>query len=257
MNNAYDVKKGRYWSAPGPDGDFIVFWHHPDDGKIHHQVAIFFDADRAARYVGVENGFINPDEPPVCSTEELLAGTYLKPNVQPYYPERTASMTASQFDTLCARVRGDLPKLFDLYPKGITTKNIMDDYGAPYDRACQVLRFLETAELGQYVFVNGKGGAKIFVRPGVEIALKELTYQQEAVLDVMRHVADSYGLVCLPALRLATDAHVSPGSISTILIALEKKGFLMLAKPSGGPGGAPATYQITEKTMAKVVEEMA
>ena len=255
--NAYDIKKGRYWFASGPDGDFVVFWHHPDEGKIHHQIAVFFDADRASRYVSVENQLlIHVDhvdagfDAPVTTADDPIASHARR--------GRPPGSAAQQFDELCAKVRNDLPDLFARYPDGITTRNIMDDYDAPYERVCQLLRFLESAELGRYVYVHGKGGPKIFIKPDAEYTSKKLSDQQQAVLHAMLRAADSYGIVSRSHRRIATDAHVSPGSISMLQLALEKKGFLMLAKPAGGSGGEPATYQITDKGLAAaVVEELA
>lgn len=253
-----NTSQGHYWYAPMPDGKsfrWAVFWHHPDDGNIHHQVAIFFDADRAARYVQFENGNLNPAEPPVATTEELIAGVSLRADVKPYEPPR--GMRAHEYDALCLKIKDDLPSLFQKYRHGITTRHIREEYDAPYDRCCQVLRWLENQGLGQYVFANGSCGAKILLSPDVVTEKRELTENQVRVIGALKQHADRHGLVCLSITVIADSSSVPAGSIPSILIALEKKDYLMLAKPGGGTGGGPATYQLTEKALALELRETA
>lgn len=250
-----NIKDGYYWFTRLPSGGFGVFWYHPDARDVHRLVATFQSEDRAETYAAAENGCLAAPEhgeefeyqqeitvpaPPRSQAADLLIP-----------PSKRAALLGTRDNDLAERMTGDLPALFQAFPSGFTASDVIDKYKVPYAMATETLRVLDRIGLGRYVYRNGRGGPKIFVPPNSEFAESELTVRQSKVFEASRHLADRYGLVSASSKQISKVAEIAEGSVSAILYALEKKGYLMLAQP-GGPHRA-AVYQIVDHKEAEPV----
>lgn len=228
-----------YWHAKLPSGDWAVLWYKPDI-NAHQVVAVSQSEVRAEHYAAMEN--------------DLLRGSklHLKPDTATYQTPREKTLPLDDQARIGLRegsdaVLSDLPKLFEEFPQGFNTDIIRERYGYTYNSALEILRFLHATGSGRFIHKSGKGGAKIFVAPDSPITETELTASQEAALKVLKHSADRYGLSSPRLIDIAARGELPTGSVPAVLMALEKKGLIMLAKPGGHHG--PATYQISDSAL--------
>jgi len=243
-----NIGDGHYWCARLPSGQFGVFWYHPDARDVHRLVATFLSEDRAESYVAAENGCLTAPQQgeDFVDQQQIMAALAPKSQIAELLvpPARRKTLLEARRDDLAQRMIDDLPAMFQSFPSGFTASDVIEKYGVPYARASEMLRFLDRLGAGRYVYVNGRGGPKIFIPPNSEFSESELTVRQTRVLEAAQQLADRYGLVSASSKQISSIAEISEGSISAILYALEKKGYLMLAQP-GGPHGA-AVYQIVD-----------
>lgn len=241
----YKVTDGEYWVARMSDGQWGVFWSHPSLDDWHRLVARFSSEDRAERYRDVENDCLEPDE----YSKDVLEPDDIPVFIEP--PSQLARLPApnrAMLREFSERLLLDLPEMFANSPGGLGTRDIMEKYGASYAAAVEGMKWLHYIGSGKWVYRRGQGGAKVLLHPDVEVEESDLTQNQEQVFDAMRDMADEFGCVTEPYVAIAARSNVSAGGMSQVLHSLEKKGYIMLAKPAGRNGTSPAVYQIIADT---------
>lgn len=233
----FKPSEGEYWYARLLNGKWGVFWTHPNYEGWHRLVAEFPNEARAESYVEVSNMCLG-DQESEGTWEEVEAPPKLLP--PPSHDVKINRMVEPMAQKLIA----DLPELFEQFPDGITSGIVRDRYGVNYNDACEALRYVDTCGLGKWLYQDGQGGGKRLFPPNADVEERELTYRQEAVLLALQKMADEHGCVSSAHKDIAAAAMVSTGGLTTHLWALERKKFIMTAKPATHNGATTAVFQI-------------
>lgn len=239
----FDVTKGLYWYTRMPDGKWGVFWSHPTLGDWHRMVASFSLENRAETYCCVENDCLELDETrpdvTVDSPPALLA--------PPSRIAREPAPNRANLQQFAEQFLQELPDLFLAHPKGLTTDFLRERYGASYAAAAEAMKWVHHIGAGQWIYRRGTSHRKTLLPPDAIVEEHDLTENQERVFDAMREMADQFGCISRRYRDIAAQARIGLGSLSPALQALQKKGYIMLAKPAASNGTAPSVYQILDK----------
>jgi hypothetical protein len=233
----FDARKGMYWHARQPNGKWGVFWTHPDYNGWHNCIAEFASEDRAESYATCENDLLG-DETAVDF------GAERKEQPPKLLPPPPGPLAPKPDGNVYRTIVNDLPTLLQQYPQGVTSGTIMAKYGIRYDEAAAILRSIHQAGLAKWVYLDGTGRGKTLVSNETPERITDLTIVQERMLNAMAKNADKHACCTMPYGDLATEAGIKNNSVSAVLYALEKKGYIMLAKPAALNGSSPATYQV-------------
>lgn len=232
----FEVTKGSYWHARQPSGKWCVFWTHPDYDGWHKVIAEFASEDRAESYATCENDLLDGTSNDFGDERKQQPPKLLPPPPGPVVPVSDRNVYRA--------IVNDLPTLLQQYPQGVTSGTIMSRYNIRYDDATAVLRSIHQAGLAKWVYLDGTGKGKTLVSNETPERITDLTIVQERMLNAMARNADKHACCSKPYGELADDAGIKCNSVSAVLYALEKKGYIMLAKPAALNGSSPATYQV-------------
>lgn len=227
-------EEGRYWVALLPDGDHAVMYTQTAFPKWHKQVATFADPERARDYAKMENSsFGRDDERERPPTKLPLTLTPSKSE-----PEPTLKLKG---EALVERIKADLPALFAEFPRGATARVLSARYGSPYSDIVAAARYLHAFKVVRWV--SPDGAPRKFLLPLTPNEPEpDLTKAQERALKVMADMKDGNSLISMTPLELSSLALLDRANVPSVLSALERKGYIMLAKP--GDQKNPATYQV-------------
>jgi hypothetical protein len=240
---------GLYWVTTLPDGEHAVMWTQIAFPKWHQQVATFAARARAENYAEMENeghatGVRLPDEQ--AAPPNALPATLVPPGVTTSVAPTPAfqvfpTPVKLRGEALVERIKAELPDLFEIFPHGVTARDIGERYSAAYHDVAAALRYLDASKLARWVSPNA-GVRKLLLPIESEVREPDLTAIQETVLKALVTAKDKNDLVNLTPLELSHLSMVNKVSLTPALGTLERKGYIMLAKP-GGPK-SPPTYQV-------------
>lgn len=243
MSEKSRAATGEYFPIPMPDGKWAVVWAHEDNDGWLRIIAEFRSEERACYFADTENELASEyilldehvEQPPA-----LLPPPERRDRISAGDEPQTVRITYSQF-------LKDLPDLFREQPKGLTSGFVMKRYQANYNDACEVLRFADHDGKGQWVYADRSHRGKVLLPPGVEYTEWDLTTNQAALLAVLCKLADERGVVQASYVHLAKEAGIKTNGVNTILYSLEKKGYIMMAKPGAPNGSYPPIFQILKR----------
>lgn len=239
-------KSGRYWvGQTHADGDWTVFWSHPDFANWHLAVATFTDLERARSYAEVENDCLDDDLPP--RADEKASPPLLLPpptNVTPVAVRPVTCLAAGFIVEQGKRLADQLPQLFETHPDGVSSKDVMRLLGFKYQEAVGAIRWVEASGYAKWLN-TGIRGNKMLYPPDAPVRAPELGTAQRSLLEVLANRADGRGMAEVSYRDLSGLSGIALGSVAMTLSALETKGFVMLAKP--GKKGGPNTYQVLKR----------
>lgn len=239
----FDVTKGLYWYTRMPDGRWGVFWSHPTLGDWHRMVASFSLENRAETYCCVENDCLELDE----NRPDVTIDVPPKMLAPPSRIAREPVPNRANLQQFADQFLAELPTLFLKHPEGLTTDFLRTNYGASYAAAVEAMKWVHHIGEGQWVYRRGTSHRKTLLPPDAVIEEHDLTENQERVFEAMREMADQFGCISKRYRDIAAQARIGLGSLSPALQALQKKGYIMLAKPAASNGTSPSVYQILDK----------
>jgi hypothetical protein len=227
-----------YWVGKSPRGLWGLFWSPSPDAEWHRLVGEFRDlamANHAAETFPAQSDTKESPEvtkPAPPKPTKAPAQSSPIPKLHPQLEEKRQAIVA------------DLPELLSGNPLGVTSGIIMHRYGLNYNDATSVLRNIDSAGLAKWVYVDGRGGGKRMFALDRDVQESDLSVNQEKVLRTLISNADQHRCVEMSFLKISELSGVPHGSISTIIWALSKKNYIMVARPASRDGKSSAVLQL-------------
>lgn len=161
------------------------------------------------------------------------------------WPAKTeAKADTSVIEDAARKIEAALPQLLETVPAGeLDAAKIISKTGLSAHRVYGALHNLANRGVIQYVQRLDRNKL-VVLRAGDSVPLPELTDNQAECLSVMRSFADNDGRVEISFGKIARASAkgLAEGSVSMMIDALARKGFLRVVKP--GSSVRPGSYQV-------------